>query len=119
MMWLRRILVAPLLVLAFVCAIGAVKGFTRQLQTDPIGTAIFCSVVVLLTIGASFFLIRPDLMRLRKLTVAGFVHWLIAHPLGQAIGLYVVAAILMAAMPAYQFGPGFIAVCVYTVAAPR
>jgi hypothetical protein len=118
MMWLRRIAAAPLLLLGFIGVVGAVKGFTRQLPDDPIGNAIFASVLVLLTGGATFFLLRPDLIRLRELTFAQFRHWVLTNPLGQAIALYVVAVILMAAMPGYLLGPGFIAMCVYTVAAP-
>jgi hypothetical protein len=118
MMWLRRIASAPLLLLALIGVIGTVKILTHELPDETIGTGIFTAILAVVTGGGAFYLLRPDLLRLREVTFVQFRQWATKNPLGQAIALYAIAAVLMVAMPEYQVGPGFIAMCVYTVAAP-
>jgi hypothetical protein len=117
MMWLRRIATVPLLLLAFICAIGLVKALRHRID-DPVGTAVFCTIIVLGTLGGTYFLLRPDIERWRALTFAQFRHWVYTNPLGQALALYVVAVPLMAVYPEGQVVPGVLAACVYSVAAP-
>ena len=65
-------------------------------------------------VGA-FFLLRPDL---RELTFVEVRDWLCLNPLGQAALFYVATAIVMLAIPEYQFAPAFLAVCAYSVITP-
>ena len=55
---------------------------------------------------------------LRQLSFAQLRDWVYANAIGQAAVLYVIAAILMLAAPAYQLAPAFLAVCVFAVSAP-
>jgi hypothetical protein len=115
MKWLRRIAAAPLLLLALICAIGAVRIFTHDLPDETIGTGIFTAVLAALSIAGAFFLLRPDLLLLRELTFAQIRDWLYTNPLGQAALLYVIAAIIMATGPEYQIVPGLLAICIFSV----
>ena len=117
MIWFRRVAAAPLLLLAFIGVVGLIKSVSHRID-DPIENAIFCAILVLLTVGGAFFLLRPDIDHLRVLSFSQVRHWTYTNPLGQAMALYVVAAVLMAAYPAGQILPGVIAACVYSVAAP-
>jgi hypothetical protein len=118
MTWLRRIASAPLLLLALICLIGTVKIFTHQLPDESTGTGIFTAILAVVTGGGAFYLLRPDLLRLRDVTFAEFRQWATTNPLGQAIALYVIAAVLMVAMPEYQLAPGLLAMCVYSIVSP-
>ena len=118
MKWLRRIAAAPLLLLALICAIGAVRIFTHDLPDESIGSGIFAAVIAAAFAAGAFFLLRPDLALLRELSFAQIRDWACFNPLGQATALYVVAAILMRAVPEYQLAPAFLAVCILSVAAP-
>jgi len=115
-MWFRRAAAAPLLLLAFIGVVGLIKSVSHRID-DPLGNGIFCAILVLVTVGGTFFLLRPDIERLRELSLPQLRRWFYTNPLGQAIALYVVAAVLMAAYPNGQIVPGVIAVCVYSVAA--
>ena len=117
MMWFRRVAAAPLLLLTFIGAIGLVKSASHRID-DPVGNAIFCAILVLVTVCGAFLLLRPDIKRLRGLSFQQIRHWFYTNPLGQAIALYILAALLMAAYPDGQIIPGVIAACVYALAAP-
>ena len=113
MKWLRRIAAAPLLLLSLICVIGAVRIFTGDLPEDEgggggVSAAVFAAACA---VGA-FFLLRPDLVLLRQLSFAQVRDWAYFNPLGQAAGLYVIAAMLMLAAPEYQLAPGFLAACI-------
>jgi hypothetical protein len=113
LMWLRRVVSAPLIVLAFVCAIGAVRIFMHNLPDSTFGDGIFATSVTAAAGAAAFFLLRPDL---RRLSLVGVREWCLRNPLGQATALYLVAAILMVAAPSYMLGPAVLAMCVFSVA---
>jgi len=113
--WLRRIAAAPLLLLALICVIGAVRIFAHDLPDQTFGSGIFAAVLgVGLGVGA-YFLLRSDLLVLRVLTFAQLRDWAYANPLGQAAALYGVAAIIMVASPEYQLAPAFLAMCVFSL----
>ncbi len=115
MKWLRWIAAAPLLLLALILTIGAVRIFTGDLPDNSEGgwvsTAVFAAVAL---IGA-LLLLRPELSLLRQLTFAQIRNWAYSNPIGQAALLYVIATILMLAAPAYQVAPAVLAVCVFSV----
>lgn len=118
MKWLRRIAAAPLLLVALICTIGAVRIFTHDLPDETGASGIFAAILaVALAVGA-FFLLRPDLVLLRQLSFAQIRDWAYFNPLGQVTALYVVAAILMRAVPEYQLAPAFLAVCIFSVVSP-
>jgi len=118
MIWLRRIAAAPLLLLALICTIGAVRIFLHDLPDETVGSGVFTAIIAAAAGTGAFFLLRPDLSKLRQLSFAQLRDWVYANAIGQAAVLYVIAAILMLAAPAYQLGPAFLAVCVFTVSAP-
>src|SRR5437667_5726174 len=118
MKWLRRIAAAPLLLLALICGIGAVRIFTHDLPDESIGSGIFAAVIAAAFAAGAFFLLRPDFALLRELSFAQIRDWACFNPLGQATALYVVAAILMRVVPEYKLAPAFLAVCILSVAAP-
>jgi hypothetical protein len=99
LMWLRRVVSGPLIVLAFACAIGAVRIFMHNLPDSTFGDGIFATSVTAAAGAAAFFLLRPDLRRLSPVSVR---EWCLRNPLGQATALYLVAAILMVAAPSYM-----------------
>ncbi len=116
MIWLRRIAAAPLLLLALICTIGAVRILIHDLPDEtPVASGVFTAIIAAAAGAGAYFLLRPDLLLLRQLSFAQVRDWVYSNPLGQAAGLYVTAVILMAAAPPYQLAPGFLAVCVYCV----
>lgn len=126
MMWFRRIAAVPLFLLAFVCGIGAIRIFARDLPGSSIGEGVFVALFAALAGAGIYFLIRPDLRRLRGLSATQVRTWIFRNPLGQAALLYAAAALIMAAMPKYSILPGLLAVCGFSVvstgtavAAPR
>ncbi len=118
MKWLRRIAAAPLLLLSLICVIGAVRIFTHDLPEDESGGGVSAAVLAAAAAVGAFLLLRSDLVLLRQLSFAQVRDWTYFNPLGQAVALYVIAAILMLAAPEYQLAPGFLAVCILSVAAP-
>ena len=118
MMWLRRIGAAPLLLLAFILCVGAVRIFTGNLPDQSTGSGIFISIFGAAAGVGAFFLLRPDLLRLREVSRTQFRDWVFKNPIGQALALYVIAAIFMIAAPQYELVPALLAICVYSVAAP-
>jgi hypothetical protein len=115
MKWLRRIAAAPLLLLALICMIGAVRILTHDLPDESIGTGIFTAIVAAIAGYGAFLLLQPDILLMRGLTLAQVRGWAYANPLGQAVALYLIAATLMAASPEYQLVPGLLALCLFTV----
>ena len=118
MKWLRRIAAAPLLLLALICVIGAARIFAHDLPDQSVGSGIFAALLAAALVVGAFFLLRPDLVLLRQLSLAQVRDWVYLNPLGQAVALYVIAAILMLAAPEYQLAPGFLAVCIFSVVSP-
>ena len=116
MIWLRRIAAAPLLLLALICTIGAVRILIHDLPDEtPVASGVFTAIIAAAALAGAFFLLRPDLRLLRQLSFSQVRDWVYANPLGQAAMLYVIAVILMLAAPPYQLAPAFLAVCVYCV----
>jgi hypothetical protein len=113
MKWLRRIAAVPLLLLALICVIGAVRIFTHDLPDETVGGGVSAAVLAAAAAIGAFLLLRPDL---RELSMAQIRDWAYGNPLGQAVSLYVVAAPLMLASPEYQLAPALLAVCVFSVA---
>lgn len=113
MKWLRRIAAAPLLLLALICVIGAIRIFAHDLADETVGGGVSAAVIAAAAALGAFFLLRPDL---RELSMAQVRDWAYANPLGQALSLYVIATPLMLASPEYQLAPALLAVCVYSVA---
>jgi hypothetical protein len=126
MMWFRRIAAVPLLLLALICLIGAIRIFAKELPGSGIGEGVFAAFVAAAAGVGVYFLIRPDLQRLRGVSMGQVRRWTFKNPLGQAALLYAAAVILMLAMPKYSLLPGLLAVCGFSVlstttavAAPR
>jgi hypothetical protein len=115
MKWVRRIAAAPLLLLALICAIGAVRIFSHDLPDETVGSGVAAALAAAAAAIGAFFLLRPDLLLLRELTFAQVRNWAYWNPLGQAALLYVITAILMLAAPEYQLAPAVITVCVFSV----
>lgn len=115
MTWVRRIAVVPLLLLGFVCAVGAIRAFTGNLPDGGVGTGVFAAVLAAATIAGTWFLVRSDL---RSLSRVDLRRWVLTNPLGQAALLYVAAALVMLPMPKLAILPGFVAQCAYSVLAP-
>jgi len=118
MIWLRRTGAAPLLLLALICSIGAVRIFTGDLPDQSFGTGVLAAIFAAAAAAGAYFLLRPDVARLREVGYEELRRWTLTHPLGQAIALYAIAAILMIAAPEYQLVPALLAICVYSVGAP-
>jgi hypothetical protein len=112
MKWVRRVAAAPLLLLALICAIGAVRIFTRDLPDDTFGTGVFTAIFAAAAGAGAFFLLRPDL---RELSLVQVRAWAWSNPLGQALLHFAIAAVVMAASPEYQLAPAVLAVCIYSV----
>ena len=119
MSWLRRILSVPLILVAFVCLIGAVRIFAGNLPSSSSGEGFVAAFFALGLGTAAFFLLRPEIRRLRGLSFADFRRRVFANPLGQAAMLWLAAAPFMAAAPKAALLPGFVAQCVYTVLSTR
>lgn len=116
MKWVRRVAAAPLLLLALICAIGAVRIFSHDLPDESLGTGVFAAVVAVAAAGGAFLMLRPDLLLLRELTVGELRAWALSNPLGQAASLYALAAVLMVASREYQLVPALLAMCIFSVA---
>jgi hypothetical protein len=116
MKWLRRIAAVPLVVLALICAIGAVRIFAHDLTDSTFTDGLFAAGLAAAAGAAVFFLLRPELQALRGLSFAQWRDWFCRNPLGQALGLYLVTAVLMLATPEYQLGPAVLAMCVFSLA---
>jgi hypothetical protein len=119
MAWLRRILSAPLILLAFVCAVGAVRIFTGNLPASSVGEGVMAAIFAAAAGAGAYFLLRPEIRRLREMSIAQMRAWIFANPLGQAALLWLAAAPIMAAAPKAALLPGFVAQCVYTVLSTR
>jgi hypothetical protein len=117
MKWLRRIAAGPLLLLALICTIGAVRIFTHDLD-ESFGSGVFAAVIAAAAGAGTVLLLWPDLVLLRQLSFAQVRDWAYLNPLGQAALLYVAAAIVMLAIPEYQLAPAFLALCALSVVAP-
>ena len=117
MKWLRRIAAGPVLLLALICTIGAVRIFTHDLD-ESFGGGVSAAVVAAAAGAGAIFLLWPDLVLLRQLSFAQVRGWAYLNPLGQAVLLYAIAALVMRAVPEYQLAPAVIAVCVFSVVAP-
>ena len=116
MRWVCRFVAAPLLLLALICAIGAVRIFSHDLPAESLGTGVFAAVGAVAAVGGAFLLLRPDLLLLRELTVDQLRAWALSNPLGQAASLYVLAAVLMVAIREYQLAPALLAMCIFSCA---
>ena len=119
MKWVRRILSAPLLLLALICFIGTVRIFTGNLPGSSTGEGIMTAFFAAATGAGVYFLLRPDIRTLRGLTSAQIRRWFFTNPLGQAVLLWIVAAPIMAAAPKAALRPGLVAQCLYTVLSTR
>src|SRR5215510_5708921 len=95
MMWLRRVAAAPLALIGLICAIGAVRIFTHDLPDETFSGGVFAAVAALVAGVAVFFLLRPDLELLRQVSLVQLRDWVYRNPLGQAVALYAIAAVLM------------------------
>ena len=118
MIWIRRIASAPLLLLTFVCAIGAVRIFSGNLPDSSPGEGIMVAIFAVLTGASAYRLLRPDIRRIGGLSASEIRKWFFANPLGQAALLWLAAAAIMAAAPKAAILPGFVAQCVYSVLSP-
>src|SRR5215472_13714111 len=115
MLWLRRIAAAPLLLLAFICGIGAIRIFMKNLPDSSFGEGVFAAIFAGVSILGVYFLLRPDLQRLRQVPASAIRGWFFINPIGQAAVLYVAAAAVMAAAPTASLLPGFLAQCAFSV----
>jgi hypothetical protein len=106
---------APLLFLALICAIGAIRIFTHDPPDESFGSGVSAAILAVVAGGGAYFLLRPDLLALREVNFARIRVWAYTNPLGQAVALYVIALILILAIPEYQLIPALLAMCVYSV----
>ena len=118
MIWIRRIASAPLLLLTFVCAIGAVRIFSGNLPDSSPSEGIMVAIFAVLTGAGAHLLLRPDIRRIGGLSALEIRKWFFANPLGQAALLWLAAAAIMAAAPKAAILPGFVAQCVYSILSP-
>jgi phage shock protein PspC (stress-responsive transcriptional regulator) len=98
--------------------VGAVRIFTGELPDQSTGSGIFTAIFGVAAGVGAFFLLRPDLLRLREVSVTQLREWVLRNPIGQALALYLIAAIFMIAAPEYELVPALLAICIYSVAAP-
>jgi hypothetical protein len=94
--WLRWIAASALLLIAGICTIGAIRAFTHDLPDSTTETGVSAAVIALVFGTAAFFLLRPEI---GALTPAKTRDWLRFHPLGQALAIYVIAALGMVTTP--------------------
>jgi hypothetical protein len=118
LIWLRRLLAAPLVLVAFICAIGAMKIFRHSLPDSTIGEGVSTSILALILILGALWLLRPDLSRVPHRSFAEWRAALLRHPLGLALVCYLASAIVMFAAPSFQVLPGFVALTLFSLAAP-
>ena len=119
MIWIRRVLAAPLLLVALVCVIGAVRIFTGNYPDSSTGLGVMTTLFAAVTGAGAFFLLRPDIRKLGGLSSAQVRTWFFTHPLGQAALLFAGAATIMSAAPKAAMLPGLVAQCAYTVLSTR
>ena len=117
MLWIRRILSAPLLLLAFICLVGTVRIMLGNLPGSSAGEGVMAALFAAAAATGAYYLLRPDLRRLRSITGSDFRRWLLTNPIGQAVVLYIAAALVMAAAPKVSLLPGFAAQCAFSVLA--
>jgi hypothetical protein len=115
MKWFRRIAAAPLVLLAWICAIGAVRIFSKNLPDSTYGEGVFAAFIAAASAAGAYFLLQPDLQRLRAVSLSQVRSWAFTNPIGQATLLYVAAATVMLAAPKVSLLPGFVAQCAYSV----
>src|SRR5579864_5141131 len=95
--WVRWIAAAALGLLAFVCLVGSVRSFAHAIPDATAGTGIFAAFLGAASAAGVYFLVRPEL---RGWTPARLREWVRWNPLGQALALYVAAAVVILAAPA-------------------
>ena len=115
MFWLRRIAAAPLLLLAFICSIGALRIFMKNLPDSSFGEGVFVAIFAGASILGVCFLLRPDIERLRQQPASTISGWFFTNPIGQAAILYVAAAAVMVAAPKASLLPAFLAQCAFSM----
>src|SRR5689334_17835045 len=109
MIWLRRIVAAPLVLLAWICAIGVVRIFSKNLPDSTYGEGVFAAFIAAASAAGAYLLLQPDLQRLRAVSVSQVRTWAFTNPIGQATLLYLAAAAIMLAAPKASLLPGFVA----------
>ena len=119
MIWIRRVLAAPVLLVSFICVIGAVRIFAGNLPDSTTGEGVMAALFAAATGTGGYFLLRPDIRKLGGLSSAQVRRWFLENPLGQAALLWAVAAPIMAAAPKAAMLPGLVAQCAYTVLSTR
>jgi hypothetical protein len=115
MKWFRRIAAAPLVLLAWICAIGAVRIFSKNLPDSTYGEGVFAAFITAASTAGAYFLLQPDLQKLRAMSLSQVRSWAFTNPIGQATLLYLAAAAIMLAAPKVSLLPGFVAQCAYSV----
>lgn len=115
MIWLRRIAAAPLVLLAWICAIGAVRIFSKNLPDSTYGEGVFAAFIAAASAAGVYFLLQPDLQRLRAVPLSQIRNSMFTNPIGQATLLYLAAASIMLAASKISLLPGFVAQCAYSV----
>ena len=119
MIWVRRILAAPLLLVALICVIGAVRICTGNYPDSSVGLGVTTVLFAAAAGAGAYFLLRPDIRSAGGLSSAQVRKWLFTNPLGQAALLWAAAAPVMAAAPQAAPIPGLVAQCAYTVLSTR
>ncbi|HEY6928588.1 MAG TPA: hypothetical protein VJA66_02835 [Thermoanaerobaculia bacterium] len=117
MKWLRRIAAAPLVLFAWICAIGMIRIFSKNLPDSSFGEGVFAAFFASASAAVAYFLLRPDLQNLRSLSASQIRGWAFTNPIGQAVLLYLAAAAIMLAAPKISLLPGFVAQCAFSVLA--
>ena len=119
MIWIRRVLAAPLLLVSLICGIGAGKSFAGRLPDSSTGMGVMSLLFAATTGVGAYFLLRPDIRKLGGLTSPQVRKWIFTNPLGQAALLYAVAVPIMAVTGETALLPGLLAQCAYTVLSTR
>ena len=119
MIWVRRVLAAPLLLVSLVCLIGAGKSFAGRLPESSTGMGVMSLLFAAATGAGAYFLLRPDIRKLGGLSSPQVRKWIFTNPLGQAALLYAVAVPIMAVAREAALLPGLLAQCAYTVLSTR
>jgi hypothetical protein len=119
MIWIRRVLAAPLILVSLICAIGAGKNFAGRLPDSSTGMAVMSVLFAAATGAGAYFLLRPDVRKLGGLTSPQVRKWFFTNPLGQAVLFYAAAVPIMAATREAAVLPGLVAQCAYTVLSTR
>jgi hypothetical protein len=115
MKWFRRIAAVPLVLLASICAIGAVRIFSKNLPGSTYGEGVFAAFIAAACAAGAYFLLQPDLQKLRTVSLSQVRSWAFTNLIGQATLLYLAAAAIMLAAPKVSLLPGFVAQCAYSV----